>query len=53
VNTETARKETERRTSSIEKTTEESRNEMYKLLGDTQKAFENRLVEEKLNLQLS
>lgn len=26
---------------------------MYKLLGDTQKAFENRLVEEKLNLQLS
>lgn len=53
INTETNKKDADRRLQSLESSQEELRVETYKLVGDAQKAFEQRVLEEKLNIELS
>ncbi|KAL4480269.1 hypothetical protein ABPG74_020785 [Tetrahymena malaccensis] len=53
INTDNNRKDVEKRLVGLEKGQEDLRTETYKLVGDTQKAFENRLIEEKLNIELN
>lgn len=37
----------------VERSHEDLRSETYKILGETQKTFEGRLLEEKLNIELN
>lgn len=52
INTENNRKDVEKRLLNLERGIEDLRAESYKLVGETQKAFENRLKEEKRNMQI-
>lgn len=52
INNDVYRKDTEKRLAIAETNLEEYRADTFKVIGETQRAFETRLLEEKLNIEL-